>query len=294
MRVTNLMIFNQSTWHINRQYEEYFKLNEAVSSGKRVNRPSDDPVSMGMILNYRSLSESIEQYKSNIERGVTLLTYTESALADAETVITDAKVLAEQMATGTYNDENRESLSVLAEELYDQLLQIGNLKVTDRYIFSGYKTDTAPFSRDENYNIAYHGDNGKIQFASNQNSKVTVNITGQEAFLDGTNVFDVLRDLRDDLAVDNQAGVQEALPRLDEAMNQIVRERARVGTTIDQMETSKFMLEELGFQTENILSVTEDADIVETVSRLTTQETAFQATLKSTALVSGLTLINFI
>ena len=49
MRISYSMIYDQSEININKQYESYFKLNEKVSTGKEVNRPSDDPLAMGQI-----------------------------------------------------------------------------------------------------------------------------------------------------------------------------------------------------------------------------------------------------
>ena len=112
MRVTSLMIFNNSALNVNDHYGELFKLNEQVSSGKRINRPSDDPVDVGKVSSYKTLLDSINQYSRNIDRGVSLMRTTESALASIEEVLIEAKVLAEQMATGTYSEEQREMLSL--------------------------------------------------------------------------------------------------------------------------------------------------------------------------------------
>ena len=294
MRVNTIMIFNQSVTNINSHYEKIFKLNEQVSSGKRINRPSDDSLDSGKVLGYRNLLGSIEQYKKNIDRGVALLRNTESALAGAEEVFIDAKVLAEQMATGTYTAEQRDMLSTQAEHFFERLLVLGNTSVTDRYLFSGYKTDTAPFARDDYYNISYHGDNNQIKFEIQQNTQVTINTTGQKIFIDGTNTFDVLRDLRNALINDDQDAVGEVLEGIDNALNQIIRERAIAGAALHQMESSKNILEEFGLQTEELLSNTEDTDVVDAFSKLQMREIAFEATLQSTSMVTGLSLVNFV
>jgi len=293
MRVTTGMIFSQSTININKQYEQLYKYDEYVSSGKRINRPSDDPIDMGRVLGYRTLSSSLAQYQKNIDNGMTLLRYTETALADAEQVFIDAKVLAEQMATGTYTEEERDMLAVQAEQLYDHLLQVANTKVVDRHIFSGYKTDTLPFTRDAGYNVEYHGDSRQIRLAIYQETEVAANITGQQAFMDDKNTFDVLRDLRNALRQNDQAAVGELLPEISDAMSQIVRVRAFVGTAVKEMEASKMMVQDFGAQTTELLSNTEDVDIVDAVGKLAERQIAYEAALKSTSLIMNLSLINF-
>jgi flagellar hook-associated protein 3 FlgL len=288
------MIFNQSVTNINKHYEKIYKLNEQVSSGKRINRPSDDSLDSGKVLDYRNMLSSIDQYTKNVNRGIALLRNTESALAGAEQIFIDAKVLAEQMATGTYTAEQRDMLSVQAEHFFGRLMVVGNTKVTDRYIFSGYKTDTKTFTRDDYYNISYHGDNNQIQFEIQQNTKVTVNSTGQKVFIDGTNTFDVLRDLRNALKDNDQEAVGEVLERINDALNQIVRERAIVGVALHEMESSKNILVDFGLQTVELLSNTEDTDIIDVLSKLKMREIAFGATLQSTSMVTGLSLVNFL
>ncbi|GAF88486.1 unnamed protein product, partial [marine sediment metagenome] len=271
-----------------------YKLNEQISSGKRINRPSDDSLDSGKVLDYRNMLSSIDQYKKNVDRGIALLRNTESALAGAEQIFIEAKVVAEQMATGTYSDEQRDMLAAQAEHFFEGLMVVGNTKVGDRYIFSGYKTDTKPFTRDEYYNISYHGDNNQIKFEIQQGTHVSINITGQNVFIDGTNSFEVLKDLRNALKNNDLEAIGEALNVIDDALKQIVRERAIVGIALHAMESSKNILEEFGLQTVELLSNTEDADIVDAFSKLQMREIAFEATLLSTSMITGLSLVNFL
>ncbi|MFC1591861.1 flagellar hook-associated protein FlgL [Thermodesulfobacteriota bacterium] len=294
MRVSSTMIFNQSVYNLNQRQETFFDLNEKVSTGKRVNRPSDDPIDAGRILGYRTLLDSIAQYQRNIDNGVTWLTYTESSLGDAERVFNDAKVLAEQMATGSYTAEQRDMLVGQAEQLFEHLMQVGNTKVVDRYIFSGFKTDSQTFTRDNNFNVQYHGDNSKIKITVKQNVNFAVNTTGQRAFLDGKNLFNILRDLRNALETNDQEAIGDILPEIDEALTQLSKERAAVGTSMNEMEATKFILEEFSLATEALLSTTEDTDMIEAVTDLSTHEVAFEAALKSTSLITSLSLVNYV
>ncbi len=294
MRITTSMIYSQSLNNLNQQSEQYFYQNKLVSSGKKINSPSDDPVGMVKVLGLRTLGKSLDQYQKNIDNGTSRLRYTDSALMSVEQILTDSKVLAEQMATGTYNEDQRRVLSVQAGQLFDQMMEVGNTKVVDKYIFSGFKTDTKTFTRDENYNISYHGDDNNIQLSINQSTKVTVNTTGQRTFIKDLNVFDVLKDLRLALDENSQDGVQQSLEALDDAMQQVVEQLAIVGTSLQQMETAKSMNENLGFNTDALLSDTEDTDMLEAVTALEERKLIFQATLQSTSMISGLTLVNYI
>jgi flagellar hook-associated protein 3 FlgL len=294
MRVTTGMIFSQTTVNITNQYEQMFLVNEKVTSGKRINRPSDDPIDVGKVLDYRTLLGSLEQFKKNADRGTALLQYTESALEKAGEVFTEAKTLAEQMATGSYNEDQRRVLAVQAEQLFRQLLQVSNTQVSGRYIFSGFKTGTASFTADDNLNVVYNGDSNVIRLAVQQNINVAVNITGQAAFMDDTNVFNVLRDLRNALRDNNQEDVGRILPRIDDAMNQIVKVRAYVGTSLKELEASKYILEDVKLNSETLLSNTEDTDMADAVTKLKERQMVYEASLKSTAMITQLSLVNFV
>ncbi len=294
MRVTTGMIFSMSAVNIGNQYEQVFLLNEKVSSGKRVNRPSDDPVDAGKVLDYRTLLGALEQYKRNVDRGVSLLRYTESALENAGTVLTEAKTLAEQMATGTYNETQRKALAVQAEQLFRQMLQAANTQIAGRHIFSGFKTDTQPFVADDDLNVTYQGDDNQIRLAIQQNSSVAVNITGQAAFMDGTNVFTVLRDLRNALRDNDQEEIGRMLPRIDDAMAQIATSRASVGSSLKNLESTKAVLDDLTLNAETLLSDTEDTDMAWAVAKLAERQMVYEASLKSTAMITQLSLVSFV
>jgi len=294
MRVSTTMIYNMSTVNINDQYEQLFKLNEQVTTSKRINRPSDDPIDVCKVLDYRTLLGSIEQYKKNVDRGTSLLQYTESAFEKAKEVLDEAKTLAVQMCNDSYNEVNREAAAVQAEQFFRQVLQISNTQVSGRYIFSGFKTDTAAFSADDNLNVTYNGDDNQIRLSVQQNSTVTVNITGQDAFMDDTNVFNVLRDLRNALRDNNVDEIQKTLPRFDDAISQLVKVRAYVGTSLKELEASKYILEDFELNSETLLSNTEDTDMADAVTKLSERKLVYEASLKSTSMITQLSLVNFV
>jgi flagellar hook-associated protein 3 FlgL len=297
MRITQKMIYNQTINNINRRQEQLYKTNEAIATTKRINRPSDDPVDMEKVLDYRSQLSAIDQYQKNIDRGTTSLNYTESALAAAGNVIMEAQTLTEQMANGTYDEDQRGPAARNVELLYDQLLQIANTNVGGRYIFAGFRTKTVPFSRDSDFNITYSGDAGKIEVDINQNTKAAINSTGWEAFyFDDTNVFDTLKELRDGLDANDPDAVAAMLDQTkrDAALGRITTERSGVGTRINSMDSMKNMLSTYQVNTKEFITETEGTDIVNTFADLAAQQTAYEAALQSAVTITGLSLVDFL
>lgn len=292
MRISYNMIYNQSQFNINRQYEELYSLNEKVSTGKEVNRPSDNPIASGKILGYRSTVSALEQYSENIERGSTWLRYTESTLTQAEELIMNARTLAEQMASET-NEAQMNIIAPQVKQIAEQLLQIANTSVSGKFIFSGYKTDTIPFTMDEELNVTYHGDNNKIKYSIDETSDVAINITGQETFIESMNAFDVLKDFYQALQGGDTLDVGPVLEDLGEVLDQIITQRSITGTAMTRFESAANVVEELEFLTEDLLINTEDTDMVKRITDLTSRETALNASMQSSTMLTRLSLLNY-
>ncbi len=145
MRVPEKMLFESIVNRMQRQTESVFRLQEQVSSGKKVNRPSDDPIGQSLILNYQKSIASTEQHLRNIDRGNAMLSTGESALQGVEDRLQRARELAVQMANGTYSSLDRATAAKEIREIYDQMVASANTRVEGRYLFAGHQTQTKPF-----------------------------------------------------------------------------------------------------------------------------------------------------
>jgi flagellar hook-associated protein 3 FlgL len=157
MRVTHSLMANNFLSSFMRTSEAMMELQQKVSTGIAVSKPSDDPVAMTQILNYKKTMSAIDQYDRNIDHGQAWLGTTLSALEQAEALLNRAEELTEEAATGTMTAENREAIAEEVKEIYDELMQIANTQYNGSYIFAGTETGTAPYSRDANYNATYNG-----------------------------------------------------------------------------------------------------------------------------------------
>ncbi len=293
MRISYSMIYDQTEFNINKQYENFFKLNEKVVTGKEVNRPSDNPIAMSNILGYRSTISSLEQYETNIERGETWLRATETALTHAEKVVVSAHLLAINMGDGN----NQAQLKIIASQvrqMAEQLLQVANSSVNGKFLFSGHKTETLPFTMDEDLNVTYHGDNNKIKYSVDETTDVAVNITGHEAFMEGANVFDVLKKFHKALTGGNYLDVGPSIDELNAAIEQIVEKWSITGTFMNRFDSAKDQVIQFKNLTEDLMIATEDTDMVKRFTDLKAAETAFNAALQSSSMITRLSLLNYI
>jgi flagellin-like hook-associated protein FlgL len=145
-RVTLETFYRQTMFSVLRRKEDLLRLNEQLSSGKCINRPSDD--SIGVIaahLSQRSLEE-VSKYDTNIDHARGWLQQAESTLSSMSDLISMAKERAEQMSTGTYTPEQRQMIATDVQNFLDQFLSLANTQVNGDYIFSGTRTDQAAAS----------------------------------------------------------------------------------------------------------------------------------------------------
>lgn len=296
MRLTNRLMADTVLNSLYKNTQQLLKLQEVVSSEKRINRPSDDPIGMGKILDYRKVLSSIDQYNTNITHGKTQIDLTESCLEAIDDLVLKARRIAVDQSTGEL--ETRPTAAQEVKNIYDQILQLANTKLGDTYILSGHQTDTAPFSRDADYNATYHGDDGDIRIIVGDNLDIKINVTGEDALRSGVDVFDSLRDLINGLEdPDTTAGTAQIATQvtpLSNALDQIKAVRAEAASTFIQLETTENQLANFKLNIEDMLSDTEDADMAQAIVELQIQQTAYETSLATAARILQRSLMDFL
>jgi flagellar hook-associated protein 3 FlgL len=123
--------------NMNQATSELIELNNKASSQKDVNRPSDDPLGTARILAYRDSLSAVDQYMENIDTATGWLKLADETLVKSSDLITRAKEIAEQAATGTMTADNRNILSYDLRQIFDQMISLSNTSFGGKSIFSG-------------------------------------------------------------------------------------------------------------------------------------------------------------
>jgi flagellar hook-associated protein 3 FlgL len=149
-RVADQMKFDLLNNSISSIQNDYNELMVEMSTQKKVNEPSDDPVGMGKILDYRSAKAQISYYQKNVDNSNSWLSTTESNLSSVNDILNQVKETAIAQSTATANASTRQVAADSLQPLIDQVLSLANAKFGNSYIFSGTRTyadtDTEPFS----------------------------------------------------------------------------------------------------------------------------------------------------
>ncbi|MBI5057035.1 MAG: flagellar hook-associated protein FlgL [Nitrospirae bacterium] len=302
MRITSFAIFNQMTRSLQERLRDLSVYSDRLSSGKKINKPSDDVFGMMKSMDYKVTINEIDQYRKNIDEADSQLSLTDNIMDSVATALTRSRELAVQTSTGTQSAEDRQAAAAEIENLRNEISRLAGTKFRDIYIFSGYKTDTAPF--DAGYN--YQGDSSSMDVLIDRNSTVAMNVTGDVAFrYGGVSFMKTLDDLytalmNNKLKKANPAdplespGIQESITSLDNAIGQVANVRADVGARMSYLEGLKSTHEDRDLTMKTLLSNTEDTDIAETVSEITKIQVALESLRVSGAKVISQSLLDFL
>lgn len=144
MRITNKVMQNNALVNINNNKVAQDMLNTQLATGKKVNRPSEDPIVAIRALRLRSDVEQVTQYlKKNAPDAVSWLELTEGSLKTTVSVIKDMVEQCEKGSSDQLKTEDRKVIIDSLNELYKEVYDTGDSDYAGRYIFTGYRTDTS-------------------------------------------------------------------------------------------------------------------------------------------------------
>lgn len=163
MRVTNVMMTNNMKSNINTNKNNLSTLEKQQSTGKKIQRPSDDPIIAVRALKLRtSLKEITQYYEKNIPDARSWMEVTETALGRMDEIYNSINSYCVQGSNDTLTATDRTSIIQNLQELNAQIYQEGDSDYAGRYVFTGYKTDTSlTFDEDTSdlkYTITEHLD----------------------------------------------------------------------------------------------------------------------------------------
>lgn len=181
-RISSVEQFRQGIDNILSQQARLNETQLQLSTGKKINRPSDDPSASTQLLKLSTLKSKTEQYNRNIESARNQLQLQESVLASVSNVLQRVRELTVQANNATQSDESR---AAIADEIYnriDELLQYANTKDPDgEYIFSGFNARSRAFV-ESGAGYTYQGDQGERMLQISEDLQVAVRASGVDVF----------------------------------------------------------------------------------------------------------------
>ncbi|HEJ9485711.1 TPA: flagellar hook-associated protein FlgL [Proteus mirabilis] len=299
MRLSSNQIFSQRVDNITSSQSKWMTEGNKISSGRRVEKPSDDPMAASQAVMVKQSESRNQQYataRGFAKNSMSLQMSLASQMVNITTKIQETLVAAGNDAT--LSDEDRSSLADQLEGLKDQLVGIGNTKDgVGRYIFAGFQSDKPPFVADATGKITYQGGDKQITQKVDSNIEMVTNFTGIETLQSsgskGTapDIFEALDGaitaLREPLTGKPQTDRDAALEKIDEAnrvnratLNNISSVEAKLGLQLQELDNLDDLGADTSLRNAKRLSELRDLDWTQAISDYYQEESVLQASYK--------------
>lgn len=297
VRVTQNMLNSNMLRNLHKSMRSMDGLQDQLSSGKKISKPSEDPVVAARGMFYRSSLMENDQYKRNVDEAQSWLDMTDSTMDEVGNVLKRIKELLVYSGDGAVSPEDLKTMGAEIKELKNHLGTLANQQINGKYIFAGTDTNKPPYDATA---IGGKGDfvstnSSLINLEVSQNIFVTSNINAQNIFNypgNSNNMFKLIDNILTELN-DGKTAAQFQ-PQLEQQYDKLLAERASLGASVNRVE---LIAERLGNQEVSIsklMSKNEDADMAEVMTNLKVQESVHSAALGAGARIIQPTLLDFL
>jgi flagellar hook-associated protein 3 FlgL len=291
-RVTHRSIGIRTLQGLQHNLDAMGRLQQQLSSGKLISRPSDSPTGSVAALRLRSEIRNNEQYVRNAQDGLGWLGTADEALSgslDLQRRVRDLTLQGMSAGAGA-SSSARTAIAAEVRTLREGLIDLANSRYLDRPVFGGTTTATTAYTAAG----TWQGDTNAVLRTVGADGQVRVDVDGEAVFGTGaTNLFAIIDDIADHV-VSNPGGLDADLGRLDAAMGVVQKTLADVGSRYSRIESMRQTAEDRLLNLKNTLSETEDIDLPKTIVELQMQEMAYQAALGATSRVVQPSLVEFL
>lgn len=276
------------------------RLREQVSTGKRINRPSDDPDGFAVAQRMKALENRYAQHERAIASARPWVDRTQEELDQMADLFSEAyeKGLLAANRDGHFVD-GRAPIVQRLEGLRAKIVDGLNAQHNDEYLFAGNRTAQAPFAADGQPTAGYPAIDGARERPVGAGRMMQVNVTGAQLHqVPGAEGGTTLTGALDGLIAAVRGGEAEemeaALERTEAVRDHVVDLGAAAGATAERLTTAEEQLRTASLTVEQRRSKVEDADYLETLTALQEKQTHLQAALKVTASTLQTSLVDFL
>lgn len=296
MRVTQSMLSGNMLRNLSNSYTKMGELQNQITTGKKVNRPSDDPVVAMKGIALRSSLEKVEQFQRNLGEVHNILDSSDDALDKVGSAMQRVNELMVQASSDTSTNDDRMKIESEIAQIRSHIQNIANTKVGDKYIFSG-TTTTTPLFDGTGYPVGPTADTDplkkNIEIEIFDGVKMKVNTNGIDVFRD---IDKMLGDISSKMQAGSATGSEYSayLTDISDQMNVVLTTRADIGARQNRAELMDNRLDSQSVIATKQMSENEDIDYEKSITEMITQESVHRAALSVGAKIIQPSLADFI
>src|SRR4051812_12140969 len=180
-RVSNLLRSNLATSSIGKTQQQLLELQNQLTTGHRINSPSDDPGSAAIAQQLEKLLEQRESYKDNIQHAQSQLGEVDSTLGDLTDLLNQAQQIASANVGSDVTPDERKSAAAIVKAIQSQVLSLGNKQFEGVFLFAGDRSTDAPFVEAAG-GVKFVGDSNLLKNTYDENTKLPFMVDGADVF----------------------------------------------------------------------------------------------------------------
>lgn len=295
-RITQSMLMYRSYNGMQTAMDRVATVQEQLTTGRVINRPSDDPTGATIAMRIRSAVNDQNQYVRNTNDALGWLNQIDGTLGQVTSQMTRARDLAVQANSGAAGATSRQALATEIDQIRAGLISNANVTYLDRPVFGGITSGGTAYTADGELSDpdAIGLGTGVVRTVAD-GTKVRVDIEGPEVFgADGDNLFDHLAALADALRSGDLDAVSDNVDALDTDVKRITNVRSDIGARTNRVEQAQSVASDAQLTLNNSLSEVENVDLAKATVDLQLQEVAYQAALAATSRVVQPSLLDFL
>jgi flagellar hook-associated protein 3 FlgL len=289
------MLSSDSLRNLSESYRRMGKYEDQLATGKKINKPSDDPVVAMKGMYYRSNLTEVEQYKRNLSELYLWMDNSEAGIDQANSALQRIRELTIQGQNDTNSPDDRKAIAREIDQLKQSLVATANTQVGGRYIFHGTDVMKPTVPQENPIKVAENLDDAEInnyQVEVSRGVFMKANVNPANVFNQG--MFDTVQNIQDQLESTDPKQLDNLLNDLDKVMNTLSAERSDLGARYNRLETVENRLGQQEVLAARVLSDNEDADIERVITDLKSQESVHRAALSVGARIIQPTLMDFL
>lgn len=300
-RITTQMTTASVLASINNVQDQMATTQQQLSTGKRINQPSDDPYGASLAIQLKNDMQGLNNYSNAVTDGTAWTSSATTALSNVMSMLQRAQELTVQGSNGNLSSTDLASTADEIDQLADAMKQEANTQYNGQYIFSGTATSTQPYA--SGTGDTFQGNTSAITRQIGPGSSLQVNVDLSSLLGSGTSandgkLLDTLRTIASDMRSGNSSGIADLsgnqISNLQNSLNSLEQLQANAGAAQNRLTLAADRIQGLQNSDTAALSNDQDVNMAQAVTTFSSEQAAFTAALKAGANIVQSSLMDFL
>ena len=302
MRISTNTLYQAGFAKLSDLQSNQSKLQQQIATGRRILSPSDDPIASARALEVSHEKNVNNSFADTRKVAQLKLNTLEANLTSVTNLLVATQSSLVAAGNGALSNAERKIIGTELQGSLEALIGLANTKdAAGNFIYSGFKSDTAAFTATPT-GATYNGDVQQQLLQVDPQRQMSVNVTGDSLFLNGSNVFSTLKDIvtllntpiTDATTQANfTSGLSIAIGKLQGSVDNVLNVRTAIGTKLNELDALDVAGTDRDLQYSQSLSDLQDLDYTAALTDLAKQQTIIEAAQKSFVTTTSLSLFDY-